>query len=154
MTHNATGILPADQLTERILTGLEQINQATHQLLKDQAEEHGISILQLRILQYAGTERAGISPGHLARQFGLSKATVSVALRSLAQKGFIKKQKSRSDERSVQIFLTDWGGHIAHVTRFYNEPLRRIVQLIGGEDKQVLLRNIEGITVKLQERRL
>lgn len=138
-------------LTVPIVSGLEKISHSIQLLLKDQAAEHGLSSLQVRMLLYILQAEIPVTSTMLAREFGLSRATISVALKPVVQKELVQKRADPADSRSAIIELTDWGRGIAHVAGFYQEPLRKIVALITGEEKEILLRNIEGIVGKLQE---
>jgi len=135
--------------TNAIVAGLEQIGLDIQALLRAQAREHGLSTLHIRLLIYMHSGPAAPSPGNLARAMRLSKATISVALRSMEQKKLLVRKEVAGDRRSVLLELTEWGQRIAHVAGFCLEPLRRIVAHIGPADKQVLLRNVNGITARL-----
>lgn len=140
---------PNDQ-TAQIVLGLEQISSALRALLWQQAKEHDLSPLQVQVLlfiYFRGEEPVTMSL--LAEQFKLSKATMSIAIKSMEQKRFINKRKAEADSRSYILLLTDWGKDIAHIAGFYLEPVRKIVSSIAVSEKEILLKNITGIIGKL-----
>ncbi|WP_162902723.1 MarR family winged helix-turn-helix transcriptional regulator [Taibaiella koreensis] len=136
--------------TARIVTGLERIGHLMEQLLKMQAMEHGLSPLQVNILIHIHFREKACTLNQLAVAFDLSKATLSVALRSMEQKKLIHRKTMPGDKRSRLIGLTEWGRRLAHVAGFYPEPLRRIVAPMALTDKQRLLHYIEGIVHRLE----
>lgn len=136
-------------LTARIVTGLEHLRNHISELLKAQALEHGLSPLQIRILIFILLYDRQTKLSTLASEFKLSKATLSVTLRSMEQKKLIRKKADTGDRRSALIELTEWGQGIAHVTGFYLEPLKKIVGPMAAKEKETLLGFIEGILHKL-----
>lgn len=136
--------------TARIVTGLEHIGNHLSDLLKAQAMEHGLSPLQVRILIFIHFYKGQTRLSLLAGEFNLSKATLSVALKSMEQKKLIHKKPLAADQRSVLIELTEWGRRIAHVAGFYPEPLKKIVAPMTATEKATLLEVIEGILHKLR----
>lgn len=137
-------------ITADIVTGLEQISNIYRALLLQQATEHKLSSLQVQILLciYFNKDEK-LNSVLLARKLHLSKATISVALKSMEQKRLIVKRKEDKDQRSRSILLTDWGKQIAHIAGFYPEPLRKIIAPISTREKDILLKNIKGIISKL-----
>ncbi|RYZ46106.1 MAG: MarR family transcriptional regulator [Sphingobacteriales bacterium] len=138
-------------LTGQIVSGLEQISRGIDRLLWEQALEHELSPLQIRILLYVQQQQAPTGVSLIAKEFRLSKATVSVALRPLEQKKLLLKRKSETDSRNLHIELTDWGSQIAHVAGFYLEPIRRIIAHIPVTEKELMLKNISGILSRLSD---
>ncbi len=80
-------------LDNAIVEGLEQISRAYRLLLAEQARKHDLSPLQVQLLLYIQGAQELVRVSSLARHFGLTKATVSEAVRSLEQKNMIGKQK-------------------------------------------------------------
>lgn len=136
-------------LTVQIVLSLEQISRNIDNLLWQQALEHELSPLQIRILLFIRfhKEQAGVS--FLAKEFNLSKATISVALKPMEQKKLVIKRKSELDARNIDIALTDWGRQIAHVAGFYLEPLRKVIAHIPEQEKEIMLKNLTGILGKM-----
>lgn len=147
----STSAFAENSATTDIITGLERIGHYMEQLLKQQAMEHGLSPLQVRILLllYFGERQCRL--GQLAEAFHLSKATLSVALNVMQQKKLIGRKAIPGDKRSHLIELTEWGRRIAHVAGFYPEPLRKIVDPMAKKEKERLLHYINGILHRLAE---
>lgn len=137
------------ELTVQIVLGLEQIGRNIDNLLWQQALEHELSPLQIRILLFIRFHKEQTGVSLLAKEFNLSKATISVALKPLEQKKLIIKRRSDTDNRNVDIALTDWGSQIAHISGFYLEPLRKIITHIPEQEKEIMLKNLTGILNKM-----
>jgi DNA-binding MarR family transcriptional regulator len=133
-----------------IVLGLEQIGRNIDKLLWQQALEHELSPLQIRILLLIHFSKKPAGVSSLAIEMNLSKATVSVALKPMEQKKLIQKRKSDTDSRNVDIALTEWGAQIAHVSSFYLEPLYKILVHIPSAEKEMMLKNISGILGKME----
>lgn len=132
-----------------IVDGLEHISRAYRILLSEQARKHDLSPLQVQLLLHI-RQRQEVRVSHLALYFGLTKATISEAVRSLESKNIIGKFPDPDDARSYTIKLTEWGGNIAHIASFYTEPVRKIIAPVTLTEKEILLRNINGLLRKLQ----
>ena len=136
-------------LDDAVIDGLGQITKAFRMLLSEQARKHDLSPLQVQLLIYLQQE-GEVRVSNLAQHFGLTKATISEAVKSLESKNIIGKHKDPADARSYAIRLTEWGADIAHIASFYTEPLRRIIAPVSLQEKEILLKNIQGILRKLQ----
>lgn len=143
-------VFAANDATARIVTGLKRIGHLMEQLLKAQAIEHGLSPLQVNILIHIHFRERNCQLNQLASSFRLSKATLSVALKSMEQKKLIQRKAMPGDKRSHQISLTEWGRRLAHVAGFYPEPLRLIVAPMAVADKDHLLHYIEGLLQRME----
>jgi len=138
-------------LTGQIVNGLEQIGRGIDNLLWQQALEHELSPLQIRILLHIQQQQEPTGVSAIAKAFNLSKATVSVALKPMEQKKLLHKRKSDTDSRNLHLQLTDWGSQIAHVAGFYLEPIRKIIAHMPVVEKEMMLNNISGILSRLPE---
>ena len=144
----------ADQLTDlnvQLVLNFEKLGKVIEKLLWQQASEHDLSPLQIRILLAIHYSKEILSASQLAKQFNLSKATISVALRPLAEKKMLLKKNSEKDSRSSHLHLTDWGKQIAHISGFYLEPLYQLIAPISNEEKEMMLKNVKGILGKLEK---
>jgi DNA-binding MarR family transcriptional regulator len=139
----------SEDLTVQIVLGLEHISRNIDNLLWQQALEHELSPLQIRILLFIRFHKEQTGVSLLAKEFNLSKATISVALKPMEQKKLVIKRKSELDGRNIDIKLTDWGSQIAHVAGFYLEPLRKVIAHIPEQEKEIMLKNLTGILGKM-----
>lgn len=117
-------------ISNKIIVGLERISEVFKILLWEKAKVVGLSPIQIQILifiSYHKQELCNVS--HLAKEFNITKPTISDAVRVLAEKGLITKDFSSSDNRSYSILITPHGSKIVTETENFAEPLK--VQLKG-----------------------
>jgi DNA-binding MarR family transcriptional regulator len=94
----------------KLAESIEKLSHAISYLQKSTAEEAGISSLQLQFLDYLlRYQEPDRTVSAMAREFSLTKATVSEAVKNLEAKGFIAKEMSRYDSRVHVINLTPSG---------------------------------------------
>ncbi len=86
---------------------------------------------------------------YLAKEFNLTKATVSDTIKILEQKNYILKQTNARDSRSYTIELTAAGLEIVLRTEDFTDPLYDIVTDTSENDKMVLWQNISFLIQQL-----
>jgi DNA-binding MarR family transcriptional regulator len=94
----------------QIIGALERISLALRVLLWDVAKEKGLSPIQVQFLMYLNSheiQKRRVS--YLARDFGLTQATVSDAVRVLEQKGLVSKKPHEKDRRVTVLSVTGEG---------------------------------------------
>lgn len=98
----------------KVVAGLERIAAAMRSLLWEQATGHSLSPLQVQALIFLHTHHDDLRRvGHLAREFGVSSATVSDAVRVLEQKGLVMRVPRADDRRASTLTLTAAGIELA-----------------------------------------
>ncbi len=120
-----------NHIEHRIIAGLERIAEVFRFLLWEQAKKFQLSPIQILILIFLYThseEKRNVS--YLAKEFNLTKATVSDAIKSLLHKKLIVKRKSQSDARSYRIELAHSGkllyGKISNFTDKLIESISKL----------------------------
>jgi len=134
---------------DHLITAMEQLTGIFRALLWGQGKEHGLSAMQVQLLLHISRSQ-GATITALAKAFLLTKATVSVAIKSLEAKGHVTRVYREEDKRSYIVSLTESGMRIAHISGFYLEPVKKIIAKIKPEESEILLRNITGIIRKMQ----
>lgn len=142
-----------EDINALLVLSLEKLSQSIDDLLWRQAMEHGLSPLQIRLLLMIKHEAGIFTASQLAPKLNVAKATVSVALRPLIEKKLIVKRRSATDNRVLELKLTEWGEEIAHIAGFYFEPLYQLIVPIEKTEKELMLKNISGILGRLNERK-
>ncbi len=94
--------------TDISLIALRRILRATELYGRDLARSAGLTPVQVRVLQILLVRKTA-TPKEIAKQLGVSAATVSTLLDRLAAKAMIERQRSDVDRRQVNIVLTDTG---------------------------------------------
>jgi DNA-binding MarR family transcriptional regulator len=121
-----------NNISSKIIVGLERISEVFKVLLWEKAKLVGLSPIQIQILifiSYHKQELCNVS--HLAKEFNVTKPTISDAVRILDKKGLIIKDFSSADSRSYSIQLSQSGSKIVAETENFADPLKN--QLKGIE---------------------
>ena len=133
------------ELTERFLAVAEFLNRQTHLHRLDAWEELGMTIPQLRtlvLLERMGPMRMGSISTHLGRALS---ATTTVVDR-LVEKGFVGRSSDPDDRRVVLCDLTELGRNtIDRFWRIGTDNLERILEVLGPEDMETVVRGLELI---------
>ena len=119
-------------LTSKIVSGLERTSEAFRVLLWDFTKTLGLSPIQIQILifiKYHDIALCNVSA--LAKEFNLTKATVSDAVKALYKKQLIEKIPSDIDKRAYSIVLSPKGKEAVITTENFAAPLSEVVDSIG-----------------------
>jgi DNA-binding MarR family transcriptional regulator len=139
-------------LDNKIVAGLERLSQVFRILLWEKAKEHGLSPIQIQLLifiKHHSQDKSTVS--YLAREFNLTKPTISDAIKVLEQKKIIKKSIDANDTRSYTIQLTAAGIRIVSETEDFANPLTEIVSKSKQVDKLVLWESIYSLISQLNK---
>jgi len=127
---------PELPLPDKIVASLERLSRVFRILLWDLATETGLSPIQIQFLLYLRDQpRAHCRVSVLAREYGLTRATVSDAVSTLARKGLLDKQGSETDKRVAHLLLTDAGRKLA---RKFDGWQGRMTEKVRGFDPETL----------------
>lgn len=106
-----------------IVVALERISQAFRSMLWEHAKSENLSPIQIQFLVFMATHpRENSFVSELAKEFNLTAATVSEAVKTLENKGLVKKKINPDDHRQSFVFLTKKG-------------LTTTKNLVGWQDK-------------------
>ncbi len=132
-------------LPDKIVASLERLSRVFRILLWDLATETGLSPIQIQFVLYLKDQpRAHRRVSVLAREFGLTRATVSDAVSTLVRKGLVAKEASTTDKRVAHLALTAEGRKLARRFAGWQE---RMVDKVRGFDPMTL----ETVFLFLQE---
>lgn len=133
-------------ISSKIVAGLERVSEAFKVLLWEKAKLLGLSPIQIQILIFVSHHKSSIcNVSHLAKEFNISKPTVSDAIRVLDQKGMITKDFSLADSRSYSIQLSAMGKKIVKQTENFANPLKSELE----NNEQTELETLFGTLSKL-----
>ncbi len=127
-------------IDSRILVALERLSEVFRILLWRETRDRALSPIQIQFLIFLLTHKASLRKvSVLAREFNLTQATVSDAVRVLEEKELIRRLNDPTDLRSHLIELTKKGKTLAaQMSSFANELLVPIRDL-HRDDKEALL---------------
>ena len=84
----------------------------------------------------------------IARRLSVTVSTLTTNMNGLEKKGYIKRERSQTDKRVVNVSLTDKGKKaFFHHRDFHKKMIRAIVKDLSGEEMEVLYRclvNLNG----------
>lgn len=128
------------EIEHKILIAFEKVHQILRSLFWKKAKKVKLTPLQMQILIFLGNhdlKKSGVA--NLAKEFNLSKPTISEAVISLTNKGLIEKVKDDSDNRRHFFKLTEDGRSIVEDDiEFFSSPLKEVVGEIGKNEKRML----------------
>ncbi|MBQ3320404.1 MAG: MarR family transcriptional regulator [Spirochaetia bacterium] len=112
-----------------------------------------LSINEIHFLEAVGSGcKGGCTISALADLLHISKPSVTVMVNKLESKGFLKKNPSTEDGRSVKVVLTRDG---AKVNAYYRYFRRRLIKKINDgltdQEKEFLAKAFEKINIYFKE---
>jgi len=139
-----------EDLPSKVVAGLERISGALKVLLWEKAKLVGLSTTQIQILIFIAFHDAELcNVSHLAKEFNITKPTVSDAVRVLDNKKMIEKEFSASDSRSYTIRLSPLGEKIVSETSDFADPVKEPIYGLGEKDLESLYDTVSHLIHKL-----
>ena len=110
-------------------------------------EEAGLSLTQLKALHVLAGADEDLSTGGLAERLGgLSLPTLSRAVDSLVQRGYVKRTEDADDRRIKRLRLTAKGRKtIDRLIEIRSAELESALETLSDEEREALARAIEPI---------
>ncbi|MBN2366736.1 MAG: MarR family transcriptional regulator [Calditrichaeota bacterium] len=137
MTRNQQKSIPMDQV---IIMAMEHLYHTIRSLLWEHAKKEQLSPIQIQMLVYlSGRTTRASTVSEIARQFNLTPATTSDALRVLTRKGLVKKSIDKADKRIVHLSLTPEGNHLTGILSQWTNPILEELQHFSRENREMVL---------------
>ncbi|WP_299436346.1 MarR family winged helix-turn-helix transcriptional regulator [uncultured Maribacter sp.] len=144
---------PAQQekdISSKIVAGMERVSEVFKVLLWEKAKLVGLSPIQIQILIFiAFHKRELCNVSHLAKEFNVTKPTVSDAIKVLDKKGMIIKDYSSSDSRSYSITLSELGTDVVSQTYDFSNPLKKQIDGFSQSELESLFGTLSQLIYKL-----
>jgi DNA-binding MarR family transcriptional regulator len=140
-------------VSNKIVVGLQRISEAFKVLLWKKAKEFGISPIQIQILifiSYHKEEFCNVS--YLAKEFNVTKPTISDAIKVLEKKEMIVKDYSSSDNRSYSIFLSDVGKEMVSKTETFANPIKTTLGDISNKEQENIFSTLSALIYQLNQK--
>ena len=139
-----------DDVSSKIVTGLERISEVFKTLLWEKAKLVGLSPIQIQILIFIAYHKPELcNVSHLAKEFNVTKPTVSDAVKVLDKKQMLVKDYSSADSRSYTIHLSSRGEEIVSLTKDFANPLKRQLGNFGTSDLDSIFKSLSELIYKL-----
>lgn len=144
---------PAQQekdISSKIVAGLERVSEVFKILLWEKAKLVGLSPIQIQILIFIAFHKRNLcNVSHLAKEFNVTKPTVSDAIKILDKKALILKDFSSSDSRSYSITLSDLGNDMVSQTYDFSNPLKKQIDGFSPPELESLFGTLSQLIYKL-----
>lgn len=141
------------KLEAKVFNGLERLSEALKALLWEQAKAKGISPIQIQILIFVSSHRPDISNvSYLSREFNVTKATISDAVRVLIQKKYLIKDHSPTDNRRYNLILTDQGKNLVQELSAYGLPVQEELKGFTEAELSDLFSTLSQLIYRLNRR--
>lgn len=140
-------------LSYKIVVGLQRISEAFKVLLWEKAKEFGLSPIQIQILIFIENHKKEYcNVSYLAKEFNLTKPTISDAIKVLEKKEMIVKDYSSSDNRSYTIFLSDLGKNTVSNNKNFINPILTQIENISLQKQEDLFATMSSMIYSLNRK--
>lgn len=134
------------ETANKITAGLEKIGQVFRSLLWEKAKDLDLSPVQIQLLLFVQQHQPQHNTvSYLAKEFLLTKATISDAVKVLEKKKLVSKHFKPEDGRSYSIKPTVAGKKIIRETENFAEPVARLILQLSSSEKNELWKNISSV---------
>ncbi|APG65987.1 MarR family transcriptional regulator [Tenacibaculum todarodis] len=142
-------------VTNKIVVGLQRISEAFKVLLWEKAKEFGLSPIQIQILIFIQNHKATYcNVSYLAKEFNVTKPTISDAIKALEKKEMIVKDYSSSDSRSYTIFLSELGKNTVLKNDDYGNPIYSEIEKIPQKEQEKLFSTLSSLIYQLNQKNI
>ncbi|WP_296386594.1 MarR family transcriptional regulator [Winogradskyella sp.] len=141
-----------DNITSKIVAGLERISEAYKVLLWEKAKLLSLSPIQIQILIFVKYHKQDLcNVSHLAKEFNITKPTVSDAIRVLLKKELIIKTFPSTDSRSYAVQLSVSGKKIVEEIEHFADPIKQQINALSTQEQNNLFKPIYELIYKLNQ---
>ncbi len=145
--------METDRVNLKIINGLERISKAFRVLLWKESKLYKISPIQIQLLLFCGThKKEALKVSFLAKEFDLTKATVSDSIKVLLKKELLVKKIDPKDSRSFTVQLTKQGKEIAAKTSGFTSVLNESIDAFSEIEKGVFLEQLIQLIYQLNQK--
>lgn len=139
-------------IESKIVASLERISQAFRVLLWQESKDLTLTPTQIQVLiflyHHHGDQR---KVSYLAKEFNMTKATISDTVKALVQKELITKEYDKMDTRSYRIHLTESGRLMAERVSLFSKEIRSPLSHYTSIEKEQMLAGLMGIIRHLNQ---
>lgn len=137
-------------LNNKVIVGLERISEVFKTMLWEKAKMHGISPIQIQSLLFIAHHKPALcNVSHLAKEFNVTKPTISDVIRVLDNKGLVEKDYSSVDNRSYSLFVSAKGKELIKELETYSLPLQRELNLFDEKELTSLYATVSKLIFQL-----
>ena len=130
-------------IESRIVVALERVSEAFRVLLWNESKENSLSPIQIQLLIFLKFHTARkCKVSYLAREFNMTKATISDSVRVLLSKKLVSKEVDPSDTRSFTLSLTKDGQKVVEKTSLFASSIKQPIDKLTEDQKTVMLNGL------------
>lgn len=114
-----------------------------------------LSMREIHILQAVEEARAQNTMSAVAAQLHVTVGSLTVAVNTLARKGYLTRQRSAEDKRRIHLLLTPKAEEVNRLHEaFHHQMTDAVIQAIPPEQLDLLCATLDNVTTyfQLQER--
>lgn len=140
----------SDDLSSKVVVGLSRISEVFKVLLWDKSKSVGLSPIQIQLLIFIAYHKSELcNVSSLAKEFNITKPTISDAIKALGRKELIIKDFSSLDSRSYSIHLSVKGEKIVAQTEDLVSPIKSRVDQIAEADLEKIFSSLSELIYSL-----
>ncbi len=141
-----------EHLDGKIVVALERIAEAFRVMLWERSKSLGLSPIQIQIMIFCGNHQAQYrTVSYLAREFNMTKATISDSVRVLEEKKLLLKEKDQHDGRSFVLSVTPSGQDKIKEALSFSDKILNTVSRLSPLEKTNTFTSLMGIIFRLQK---
>jgi len=139
-------------LSSKLVAGLERVSEVFKVLLWEKAKVVGLSPIQIQLLVFIAYHRQELCHiSQLAKEFHVTKPTISDAVKVLVQKNLVEKDFSNPDNRSYSLFLTEAGRTVLDQVTDFSMPLASQLDRLKRNDLEQLFSSLSSLIFNLHQ---
>ncbi len=140
-------------LNSKVAAALGRISEVFKVLLWDHAKRLKLSPIQIQILNFIASHKEELCTiSAIAKEFNVTKPTISDAIRVLENKEMIVKNSSPVDSRSYTMLLSPTGNQIVAETENFADPLKKMLSNTEDEDLELVFETLNKLIFQLNRK--
>ena len=121
----------------KIIAGLDKLASVHRNLIWEQSKKFGLSPIQIQLLIFLRYHKSAYATvSYLAKEFQVTKPTISDAVKMLFQKELVVKIEHSADARSYTLQLTAEGIAIVQETEIFTRSLQDALHYVNDTSKE------------------
>lgn len=139
-------------ISSKIVVGLQRVSEAFKVLLWEKAKLIGLSPIQIQLLIFISYHKAALcNVSHLAKEFNVTKPTISDAIKALDKKKLVFKDHCTPDSRSYLIRLSELGKIVVLNINDFSGSLHTIVKDMPEYEQESFYKTLSTVIYKLNK---
>ena len=112
-----------------------------------------VTVTEVHILEVIGRRECGLTMGEIASSLDVKMPTITVAVKKLAEKGYVSRATCADDSRRTIVTLTETGQKLDRAHAFFH---RKMVRSLSGDfsesEREILLIAVKKLSEFFREK--